>query len=78
MFQCGIDTKIVKEITGHSSDAVAKYQVTSNNQKREVSVILKGQKALKFIDNGKESDGCSVTEESKHITPVPSLELAIT
>ena len=56
LFQAGADTKLIREITGHASDAIAKYQITSNQQKREVSEILKGQSLLKFIENCKESD----------------------
>ena len=34
LFQAGIDRKIVKEYTGHVSDAVDKYQITSAEQKK--------------------------------------------
>ena len=40
LFQSGADTKLVKEIKGHISDAVHKYQCTSNNQKMKVSEII--------------------------------------
>ena len=43
MFQAGVDTKLVKEVTGHTSDAVNQYQLTSNLQKEEVSNIVKGE-----------------------------------
>ena len=36
LFQAGVDRKIVKEYTGHRSDAVDQYQITSNEQKRQV------------------------------------------
>ena len=42
LFQTGADTKLVKEITGHISDAVHKYQKTSIHQKMEVSKIIQG------------------------------------
>ena len=32
LFQAGVDHKLVKEFTGHSSDAVDKYQITSHDQ----------------------------------------------
>ena len=40
MFQAGIDHKIVKEITGHRSDAIDKYQITSEDQKAIVSIVI--------------------------------------
>ena len=40
MFQAGIDRKIIKEITGHRSDAVDAYQETSVEQKRLVSNVI--------------------------------------
>ena len=40
LFQAGVDKKIVKEITGHVSDALDKYQVTSMEQKENFSRIL--------------------------------------
>ena len=43
LFQAGQSSKIVKEITGHISDAVEKYQTTSTDQKMHVSGILQGE-----------------------------------
>ena len=40
LFQAGVQRKIVKECTGHRSDAVDKYQITSDDQKRKVSNII--------------------------------------
>ena len=37
LFQAGIDRKLVKEVTGHMSDAIDKYQVTSHQQQRAMS-----------------------------------------
>ena len=44
LFQAGVDTKLVKEVTGHTSDAINKYQLTSNVQKEQVSTIVKGRR----------------------------------
>ena len=38
----GVPTKIIKECTGHRSDAVNKYQVTSDSQKEACSRIVGG------------------------------------
>ena len=43
LFQAGVDRKIIKEFTGHTSDAVDNYQVTSHEQKRQMSEILAGE-----------------------------------
>ena len=42
LFQAGESTKIVKEITGHISDVVNKYQSTSDAQKTRASNIIQG------------------------------------
>ena len=39
----GVSTKIIKECTGHRSDAVNKYQVTSADQKEACSHIVSGK-----------------------------------
>ena len=59
MFQAGIDRKIVKEITGHKSDALDKYQVTSEDQLANVSKVISGE--IK-IDEG---EAVTVNSESK-------------
>ena len=40
LFQAGIDRKIVKEVSGQTSDAIDKYQLTSETQKVNVSKVL--------------------------------------
>ena len=40
LFQAGVQRKIVKECTGHRSDAVDKYQITSDEQRKTVSEII--------------------------------------
>ena len=40
LFQVGFDRKVVKEYSGHRSDAIDKYQVTSENQKQQISKVL--------------------------------------
>ena len=42
LFQAGVDKKLIKEFTGHSSDAVDNYQVTSDQQRCEISAIIAG------------------------------------
>ena len=38
--QAGVQKKLVKEISGHWSDAIDAYQVTSHEQKKQISHIL--------------------------------------
>ena len=40
LFNAGIDRKLVKEATGHRSDAVDAYQVTSDHQRCEMSKVI--------------------------------------
>ena len=43
LFQANVDRKLVKEATGHSSDAVDAYQITSDAQRQKLSEIIAGQ-----------------------------------
>ena len=58
LFQAGVDRKIVKEYTGHSSDTVDKYQITSHAQRQQVSEILAGENEQKECSS-KEQYPCS-------------------
>ena len=40
LFRAGKNVKLIKEITGHVSNAVEKYEVTSDEQRIELSSIL--------------------------------------
>ena len=40
LFQAGVDRKIIKEISGHKSDTVDCYAITSDEQKQEISAII--------------------------------------
>ena len=42
LFQAGVDKKLIKEFTGHSSDAGDNDQVTSDQQRCEISAIIAG------------------------------------
>ena len=42
LFQTGTDVKLIKEITGHVSDSVHKYQTTSSDQRMHLSSIIQG------------------------------------
>ena len=47
LFQAGIERKIVKEITGHVSDVIDSYQLTSDEQRQACSEVLAGRNHAK-------------------------------
>ena len=51
LFQSGFDRKLVKEYTGDTSDAVDQYQVTSDEQRKQISRCISGENVKK--GNGK-------------------------
>ena len=56
LFQAGVDKKVIREYTGHRSDAINKYQITSGAQKEKVSSILYGENSKKNEGNKEEVD----------------------
>ena len=51
LFRSGVDRKLVKEYSGHSSDAVDAYQITSDEQREKMSKIIKGFDKQNSIEN---------------------------
>ena len=43
LFRGGVERKLVKEVTGHRSDAVDSYQITSDMQRQEMSKIIQNK-----------------------------------
>ena len=43
LFQSGMDKKLIKEFTGHHSDALDQYEVTSELQRKEMSKVIGGE-----------------------------------
>ena len=54
LFQAGIKRKLVKEITGHRSDASDCYQITSEQQHAHLSNVLQGPSYDKDAEEVKE------------------------
>ena len=78
LFQAGVDRKIIKEFTGHVSDAVDQYQVTSDQQRREVSAIIAGENVVKQpVENQKSEAAKSNYWHKKHVEGEKSLELTV-
>ena len=79
LFQAGADVKLVKEITGHVSDAIHKYQTTSDQQRMDLSsVIQNGVRDIKLS----QADHMEVMEVSKDVSvdekfKLPKLKLPI-
>ena len=65
LFQAGQSVKIVKEITGHVSDAVHKYQTTSDEQRMAVSKIIQGDVCEKKLSEAPEME---VVEQPKELS----------
>ena len=68
LFQAGVDKKVIKEYTGHVSNAVEKYQVTSERQREDLSAILAGTKGDEKIESPKTKANPS---------PDPTLEVTV-
>ena len=43
LFQAGVDRKLIKEMSGHRSDAVDCYAITSDDQRAKLSAIIGGE-----------------------------------
>ena len=71
LFQAGQNVKIIKEVTGHISNAVEKYEITSDQQRMDVSSIIQGEKKVETELKCSQSSNLNVplnvhlTEESK-------------
>ena len=64
LFQAGVDKKLIREISGHRSDAIDKYAETSHTQREHISNILAGNNCDENDSNNKVGEQCNVEEES--------------
>ena len=48
MYTCGLDEQLIAEKTGHRSNSVRSYKRTSNEQQKEISSVICGQKKRKI------------------------------
>ena len=74
LFQAGIYRKLVKEVTGHRSDAVDAYQLTSDEQREQISRVISGESGEKFTKHVVECDQnkTSTSETEKQSKSPPS------
>ena len=56
LFQAGIERKIVKEISGHRSDVIDRYQLTSDDQWKKVNEILACNNVEVDMDSGEKKE----------------------
>ena len=69
LYHAGENVKLIKEVTGHISDAVEKYETTSDAQRMRISSIIQGES---------HSDGCvEVEEQVGNKEKIPKIELKI-
>ena len=61
LFRAGVQRKLVKETTGHRSDAIDKYQITSDDQREQMSAIM----ANEGVSNVREISQVPIEENSK-------------
>ena len=59
LFQAGVDHKLIKEFTGHSSNAVDKYAITSEAQRESLSHII--------ARKPQENDDCVIESKVKEV-----------
>ena len=52
LFQAGVEQKLVKEVTGHCSDALDCYQITSEQQREMLSKVMSGNNNPNCIESG--------------------------
>ena len=81
LFQAGTDVKLVKEVTGHISDAVHKYQSTSDQQRMQVSAIIQGDvpklsqaPAMEIVEDPSKLNWDSKFKLEKFELPVKTVE----
>ena len=56
LFQAGQNVKLIKEVTGNISNAVEKYEITSDQQRMNISSIIQGEKQEIIAPNVTESE----------------------
>ena len=72
LFQAGIDKKIIKEVTGHRSDAVDSYAITSDKQREAISKIMSDEPNGKAVETVVKVPNVTQTEKSEGNTKVKS------
>ena len=75
LLQGGVDKKTVKEFTGHTSDAIDNYQVTSEQEREKMSEILAGVTKNRKVETVSIADpSLEVTVKELGVKNVPNCE----
>ena len=69
LFRSGVDRTLIKEFTGHLSDAIDNYQVTSDQQRENISKVIGGE-VNETVISCKESELKVVMKETNQLTPM--------
>ena len=69
LFRAGVDRKLVKEVTGHRSDVVDKYQITSDEQRKMLSEII-AKNPLEKVDQCPNSERNELEQTAKSTVSV--------
>ena len=56
LFQAGLPKKLIKEFTGHRSDALDKYEITSEDQRATISNVISGNNCINVEEKENESE----------------------
>ena len=62
LFRAGVDKKLIREITGHRSYALDKYEETSHSQRKHISDVLAGNCTENVTKRSDEKDECKEVE----------------
>ena len=65
LFQAGQNVKLIREVTGHRSNAIEKYEITSDEQRMELSKIIQGEGVSSVASVGKNPENYVPNNESK-------------
>ena len=71
LFRGGVDRKLVKEVTGHRSDSVDAYQITSDEQHSTISKIIREKPSATVSKTSDESKNYTMENEAKMVEDPP-------
>ena len=67
LFCAGQNVKLIKKVTGHVSDAVEKYEMTSDEQRMAISSIIQGESPTEVT---KQNSECNQVEKCDKVEEV--------
>ena len=67
LFQAGQNVKLIKEVTGHISNAVEKYETTSDEQKMKIGSIIQGENTSKMSGMSEKAREIDVETDGQNV-----------